>query len=157
MVSARMQRTHSWQHGKFPLRLEHAAHFRAQVAEPNSPTEKVEERDEVTFGGPVDSVYLGASKDYVELDVGTGAAVAISSSGWEDVVVVRGSREYSCGWSCGWPSARQEIQQTGEQGLSCFIMQQLLIISLAMGKSMTLHLEMPIIRGAACAHDGRMG
>ena len=40
------------------------------------------------FEGPVDSVYLGA-KDYVELDVGTGAAVAIASSGWEDVVVVR--------------------------------------------------------------------
>ena len=39
------------------------------------------------FEGPVDSVYLGA-KDYVELDVGTGAAVAIASSGWEDVVVV---------------------------------------------------------------------
>lgn len=43
----------------------------------------------MTFEGPVDSVYLNASKDYVELDVGTGAAVAISSSGWEDVVVVR--------------------------------------------------------------------
>ncbi len=41
----------------------------------------------MTFSGPVDSVYLKA-KDYVELDVGTGAAVAISSSGWEDVVVV---------------------------------------------------------------------
>lgn len=41
----------------------------------------------VTFSGPVDSVYLKA-KDYVELDVGTGAAVAISSSGWEDMVVV---------------------------------------------------------------------
>lgn len=59
------------------------------MADPNSPAEKTEERDEVTFEGPVDSVYLGASKDYVELDVGTGAAVAISSSGWEDVVVVR--------------------------------------------------------------------
>ena len=62
--------------------------WRSQVADPNSPAEKTEERDEVTFEGPVDSVYLGASKDYVELDVGTGAAVAISSSGWEDVVVV---------------------------------------------------------------------
>lgn len=46
-----------------------------------------EKRDVVEFKGPVDSVYLKA-KDYVELDVGTGAAVAISSSGWEDVVVV---------------------------------------------------------------------
>ena len=59
-----------------------------QVADPENPTPKTEERDEVTFEGPVDSVYLNATKDYVELDVGTGAAVAISSSGWEDVVVV---------------------------------------------------------------------
>lgn len=53
-----------------------------------NPPEATEEREEVGFEGPVDSVYLGA-KDYVELDVGTGAAVAIASSGWEDVVVVR--------------------------------------------------------------------
>lgn len=33
-----------------------------------------------------DSVYLDAG-NYVELDVGTGAAVAISSDGWKDVVV----------------------------------------------------------------------
>ncbi len=65
------------------------------MADPNSPAEKTEERDEVTFEGPVDSVYLGASKDYVELDVGTGAAVAISSSGWEDVVVVRAALHLS--------------------------------------------------------------
>ena len=58
------------------------------MADPENPSPKTEERDEVTFEGPVDSVYLNATKDYVELDVGTGAAVAISSSGWEDVVVV---------------------------------------------------------------------
>ncbi|KAK9810265.1 hypothetical protein WJX72_007647 [[Myrmecia] bisecta] len=57
-----------------------------KVKDPNNPVEKVEDREEITFTGPMDSVYLGA-KDYVELDVGTGAAVAISSSGWEDVVV----------------------------------------------------------------------
>lgn len=59
-----------------------------QVQDANNPPEATEEREEVGFEGPVDSVYLGA-KDYVELDVGTGAAVAIASSGWEDVVVVR--------------------------------------------------------------------
>ena len=59
-----------------------------QVPNPKEPVKGTEERDVVEFKGPVDSVYLKA-KDYVELDVGTGAAVAISSSGWEDVVVVR--------------------------------------------------------------------
>ncbi len=59
-----------------------------QVPNPKEPRNGTEERDAVEFKGPVDSVYLKA-KDYVELDVGTGAAVAISSSGWEDVVVVR--------------------------------------------------------------------
>jgi glucose-6-phosphate 1-epimerase len=34
----------------------------------------------------MDSVYL-QGPDHVELDVGTGAAVAIDSSGWEDIVV----------------------------------------------------------------------
>ncbi|CAL8466860.1 g6396 [Coccomyxa elongata] len=57
-----------------------------KVANPEEPATKEEDREVVTFSGPVDSVYLKA-KDYVELDVGTGAAVAISSSGWEDVVV----------------------------------------------------------------------
>lgn len=52
----------------------------------NNPPKKVEERDSINFTGPVDSVYLKA-KDYVELDVGTGAAVAISSNNWGDVVV----------------------------------------------------------------------
>ena len=59
-----------------------------QVPNPEKPVEGTEQRDAVEFKGPVDSVYLKA-KDYVELDVGTGAAIAISSSGWEDVVVVR--------------------------------------------------------------------
>ena len=58
-----------------------------QVPNPKEPVKGEEKRDVVEFKGPVDSVYLKA-KDYVELDVGTGAAVAISSSGWEDVVVV---------------------------------------------------------------------
>ena len=55
-----------------------------QVPNPQEPVEGTEQRDAVEFKGPVDSVYLKA-KDYVELDVGTGAAIAISSSGWEDV------------------------------------------------------------------------
>lgn len=62
-----------------------------QVPNPEEPKTKEEDREVVSFSGPVDSVYLKA-KDYVELDVGTGAAVAISSSGWEDVVVVCFSR-----------------------------------------------------------------
>ena len=61
-----------------------------QVPNPEEPVRGEEQRDAVEFRGPVDSVYLKA-KDYVELDVGTGAAIAISSSGWEDVVVVRPS------------------------------------------------------------------
>eukprot|EP00891_Asterochloris_glomerata_P002420 jgi/Astpho2/2420/Aster-05671 len=57
-----------------------------KVPDPKNPVKSTEQREQVTFSGPVDSVYLKA-KDYVELDVGTGAAVTISSSGWEDVVV----------------------------------------------------------------------
>ncbi|CAK0757552.1 hypothetical protein CVIRNUC_002550 [Coccomyxa viridis] len=60
--------------------------FLDKVPNPEKPVEGTEQRDAVEFKGPVDSVYLKA-KDYVELDVGTGAAIAISSSGWEDVVV----------------------------------------------------------------------
>jgi glucose-6-phosphate 1-epimerase len=52
----------------------------------NSPPEVQEEREAVDFTGPVDSVYLDAP-GYVELDVGTGAAVGITSSEWNDVVV----------------------------------------------------------------------
>lgn len=46
----------------------------------------MEEREAFTFEGLVDSVFLGAP-EHLELDVGTGAAVAIDASGWEDAVV----------------------------------------------------------------------
>jgi glucose-6-phosphate 1-epimerase len=52
-----------------------------------NPSEKTEDRDAVTFGTAlVDSVYLD-SGNHVELDVGTGAAVSIDSTGWTDTVV----------------------------------------------------------------------
>ncbi|KIZ00487.1 Putative apospory-associated protein C [Monoraphidium neglectum] len=55
--------------------------------DPKNPESKTEERDAVTFGeGLVDSVYLNAP-EHVELDVGTGAAIAIDATGWQDVVV----------------------------------------------------------------------
>jgi len=38
----------------------------------NNPVEKVEDRDAISFDGPMDSVYLNAP-EHVELDVGTGA------------------------------------------------------------------------------------
>jgi len=57
-----------------------------KVADPKNPAKKTETADKITFSGPKDSVYLNAG-DQVELDVGTGAAVAISSDGWKDVVV----------------------------------------------------------------------
>ncbi|KAI7846343.1 hypothetical protein COHA_000180 [Chlorella ohadii] len=57
-----------------------------KTVDPKNPVQKTEEREEVTFSGPTDSVYLKA-KDYVELDVGTGAAVTITSNKWSDVVV----------------------------------------------------------------------
>lgn len=52
----------------------------------NDPPVKKETRKLVNFEGLVDSVYLNAP-EHVELDVGTGAAVAIDSSGWKDIVV----------------------------------------------------------------------
>lgn len=52
-----------------------------KVVDANNPPRQVDDREEVAFTGPVDSVYLKA-KDYVELDVGTGAAVAITSNNW---------------------------------------------------------------------------
>eukprot|EP00208_Stichococcus_sp_RCC1054_P003283 CAMPEP_0206138546 /NCGR_PEP_ID=MMETSP1473-20131121/3398_1 /ASSEMBLY_ACC=CAM_ASM_001109 /TAXON_ID=1461547 /ORGANISM="Stichococcus sp, Strain RCC1054" /LENGTH=342 /DNA_ID=CAMNT_0053532011 /DNA_START=90 /DNA_END=1118 /DNA_ORIENTATION=- len=52
----------------------------------NNPPSQTEERKVVDFTGPVDSVYLD-TPGYVELDVGTGAAVAVTSSEWSDVVV----------------------------------------------------------------------
>lgn len=54
--------------------------------DPKNPETKTETNDAVTFSSYVDSVYVNGP-DHVELDVGTGAAVAIDSSGWEDVVV----------------------------------------------------------------------
>lgn len=59
----------------------------AQSVNPTDPAVKKEEREIVTFEGLVDSVYLNAP-DSVQLEVGTGAAVAIDSTGWKDVVVV---------------------------------------------------------------------
>ena len=46
-------------------------HVELQVPAPKNPVKSTEQREQVTFTGPVDSVYLKA-KDYVELDVGTG-------------------------------------------------------------------------------------
>lgn len=57
-----------------------------KVVDAQSPPSKTESRESIEFSGPVDSVYLNAS-GYVELDVGTGAAIAIASSHWSDVVV----------------------------------------------------------------------
>lgn len=54
--------------------------------DPKNPETKVETRDQVDFPGYVDSVYLDAP-DHVELDVGTGAAVAIDTKNWGDCVV----------------------------------------------------------------------
>lgn len=60
--------------------------FLDKTVDPNSPPKHIEERDSIAFAGPVDSVYLKAN-GHVELDVGTGAAVAITSENWNDVVV----------------------------------------------------------------------
>lgn len=57
-----------------------------KTVDANNPPRNTETRDEISFSGPVDSVYLKA-RDHVELDVGTGAAVALTSNNWSDVVV----------------------------------------------------------------------
>lgn len=57
-----------------------------KTVDAKNPPRKTEDRDAITISGPVDSVYLKA-RDHVELDVGTGAAVAITSNNWNDVVV----------------------------------------------------------------------
>lgn len=62
------------------------ADYLDKTVDANNPPKAAETRDAVTFTGPVDSVYLKAG-GYVELDVGTGAAVAITSDKWDDVVV----------------------------------------------------------------------
>jgi len=57
-----------------------------KVVDANNPAEKQEDREAVTFDGPMDSVYLDAP-EHVQLDVGTGAAISIDAKGWPDVVV----------------------------------------------------------------------
>ena len=55
--------------------------------DPSNPTEQEEDRDAVTFGSKlVDSVYVDAN-DQVVLEVGTGAAISLESSGWTDCVL----------------------------------------------------------------------
>ncbi|KAG2501557.1 hypothetical protein HYH03_000064 [Edaphochlamys debaryana] len=60
--------------------------YLCKAKDPKNPEDKVEDRDAVDFTGYTDSVYLN-SPNHVELEVGTGAAVALDSSGWEDTVV----------------------------------------------------------------------
>lgn len=43
-----------------------------QVADANNPAKKTEDREAISFDGPMDSVYLDAG-EHVQLDVGTGA------------------------------------------------------------------------------------
>lgn len=57
-----------------------------KVKDPKNPTELKESRDKVTFSGPVDSVYKDAP-EHIELEVGTGAAIAMDATGWSDAVV----------------------------------------------------------------------
>lgn len=55
--------------------------------DPDSPSEQTEDRDAVTFGTTlVDSVYMDAN-DQVSLEVGTGAAISLASTGWTDCVL----------------------------------------------------------------------
>eukprot|EP00955_Chlamydomonas_euryale_P016789 179286-Chlamydomonas_euryale.AAC.5 len=60
--------------------------FLDKSKDPSKPEERIDEADAITFDSYMDRVYLN-SPDHVELDVGTGAAVAIDSTGWEDSVV----------------------------------------------------------------------
>ncbi len=60
-----------------------------KAADPNNPSPKADERDAIVFDPPgalVDTVYLD-TPEYVELSVGTGAAVGITNRGWSDTVV----------------------------------------------------------------------
>lgn len=58
-----------------------------KAADGKNPPTKTEAAEWMKFPAAlVDSVYLNAP-DYQELDVGTGAAVAVTSSNWDDVVV----------------------------------------------------------------------
>lgn len=55
--------------------------------DPSNPSEVKEDRDAVTFGTKlVDSVYVNAN-DQVALEVGTGAAISLASTGWSDCVL----------------------------------------------------------------------
>ena len=58
----------------------------AQTVDANSPPKKRLAEEWLPFAGPVDSVFPGAP-DFLELDVGTGAAVALTANGWPDAVV----------------------------------------------------------------------
>ncbi|KAG2434053.1 hypothetical protein HXX76_007781 [Chlamydomonas incerta] len=60
--------------------------YLCKAKDPKVPETKTEDRDAITFTGYTDSVYLN-SPAHVELEVGTGAAVALDSTGWEDTVV----------------------------------------------------------------------
>lgn len=60
-----------------------------KASDPNNPTSRADERDAITFepaGALVDTVYLG-TPEYVELSVGTGAAIGVTNRGWSDTVV----------------------------------------------------------------------
>lgn len=57
-----------------------------KVVDTAHPPEVKLESELMDFSGPTDRVFLNAP-EYLELDVGTGAAIAITSSGWTDAVV----------------------------------------------------------------------
>lgn len=55
--------------------------------DPSNPSEQKEDREAITFGSKlVDSVYMNAN-DQVALQVGTGAAIVLDSTGWSDCVL----------------------------------------------------------------------
>ncbi|KAK8459658.1 hypothetical protein SEVIR_2G184900v4 [Setaria viridis] len=54
--------------------------------DPKNPLEGKEEREEVTFPGFVDCIYLGAPSELI-LDNGLGDKIAISNSNWSDAVL----------------------------------------------------------------------
>ena len=58
----------------------------AQTVDANNPPKKRLAEEWLPFAGPVDAVFPGAP-DFLELDVGTGAAVALTANGWPDAVV----------------------------------------------------------------------
>jgi len=54
--------------------------------DPKNPLESKEEREEVTFSGFVDCIYLGAPSELI-LDNGLGDKIAIANSNWSDAVL----------------------------------------------------------------------